>query len=70
MKPLKVVKHSVCKCGKKVKIHWEGKAEYQRCESPICVGVGECKGCGLIQQHFIGDPDAIKEFKEIMANMA
>ena len=67
---MEVVKHGVCKCGKKVKIHWEGKAEYQRGESPICVGVGECKRCGLIQQHFLGEADAIKEFQEIMANMA
>ncbi len=66
---MKVDKYIICDCGKKKRIHWEGKAEFQRGELPICVGASECKSCGIVQEHYLGTEQAIKDFVDIMDNM-
>lgn len=66
---MKIDKYIACDCGKKKRIHWTGKAEFLRGEFPLCVGVSQCKKCGVTQEHHLGTAEAIEDFVDVMNNM-
>ncbi len=66
---MKVDKYIICECGKKKRIHWQGKAEFLRGELPLCVGISQCKRCEVTQEHYLGSSEAIQDFVGIMDDM-
>lgn len=57
-----------CNCGKKKKINWIDKADYQSGKITFCVGVSKCQKCFIQQQHYSGNIDDIQKFTTYMKN--
>ena len=55
-----------CKCGKKKKVTWIGKAEFKRGDTTFCVGLTKCSKCLVKQQHYSGNMSDIAEFISYM----
>jgi hypothetical protein len=51
-----------CECGKKKKIQWINKTEFNSGKSTFCVGVTECSSCQINQEHYAGNIDDIQNF--------
>lgn len=55
-------KFVLCECGKKKKIQWVNKAEFNNGKSTFCVGLTECPRCQINQEHYAGNIDDIQAF--------
>lgn len=66
---MKIEKSLICECGKKKKIHWSNLAEFKRGEDTFCAGASQCKKCHILQTHYCGNAEDIKEYISILENL-
>lgn len=59
---MKLDKFVLCECGKKKKIEWINKANFNNGMNTFCVGVTSCLRCKINQEHYAGNVDDIQGF--------
>ena len=57
-------KYYDCPCGRKKKIKWENKKDFQDGLVAFAIGHSKCSNfkCRVLQVHYSGDPFAIQDF--------
>jgi hypothetical protein len=51
-----------CYCGKKIKVSWVGKADFNKGKVTFCIGITKCHRCEIRKEHYFGNVDDIQEF--------